>query len=221
MATEEHSLVQLAVDSEDNVQALERFKSRLPEIQTPDLVTGYVHVKDLSKKLDSLTKAMRTEFLDEDAGRFWTEPEVEVSDRGHRTLYGHDSVVLKAEKRVSKPKLNQEKAREFFEEKGLLSEVAEIDVNLSTEDVKELLSIIASLDGVKAKVFGWLGIQTTENVKEMKYRLRDFVQKVEEKGKLMINEDKVEALVTMEKIKLSEIEHLYEIGVTYALKGQK
>jgi hypothetical protein len=213
----ESTLPMIANKLHYDVLFLEEFKTKLPSVPTEDLVDGYVEVKDLGKRIDYITQLLRGELL---TSRFFDDS-VKPDEKGHRYLSGFNRE-LKAEKRVMKPKIDQEKAREFFEKKGLLHKVSDINVSLSTEDIQDLLVATSMIDTKPTILAKLLKVKVhsidIEQASEILHRL---VDKIHQKGVVTINEDKVSALVALEEITLDEIEHLFEYNETYALKEVK
>lgn len=124
----------LLVVSGKLVLTLEEFKNKLPSVPTEDLVDGYTVVKDLDKKISTVTSAIRDEFL---ANRFFKES-VETDEKGNRYLEGHTKK-LKAERRISKPTLLQDEAIEFFAKKKLLDDVVEVSTTVSGKDFQDII----------------------------------------------------------------------------------
>lgn len=216
----------VAKNASSNVEVLEEFESHIPTLSTPELVDGYLGIKDLSNKIKKMTDLIRVEFLDgieDDVGRFF-KAQASMDERGHLYLKGYEKE-LKAEKRVSKPVLKQEEAIQFFEEKGLLGKVAEVDVNLSHEDVEQLL-VLSQMIGpmvtdrpLRVRLAERLGLKPKPLDQEKAYELlMDIVDKLQAKGKLKVSQEKVEALVALEEISVDEVEGLFETKITYALK---
>lgn len=200
----------------DDIEFLEQFKEQISALPTIDLVDGYVVVKDLGKKIDSISKLSREELLDI---RFENEA-AEIDEKGNKYLYG-GQCKLKAERRVMKPVLDQERAYKFFEEKGLLHKVSDVNITLRSEEIEDILYVLKSFSSRKSKLFEVLGIGKTESTKEMKSVLNNILKTLEEKGEVFINEEKVSALVALEEISMSEIEHLFDYKETWALKEVK
>ena len=212
----ERSLTLASDNLAHNVAVLDKIKEKLPALPKEDIVDGYITIKDMSKKIDKITSLVRDEVL---TNRF--DDCDEKDQKGNRYFNG-SGFTLKVEKRVSKPKLNQEKARAFFEEKGILHKVSDVEVSLSTEEVQNLLRAAGMLDtkpSILANIFG-VKSQATD-IEKAVILLDRTIQSINQKGNVFINEDKVSALVSLEELQIEEIEHLYETSVTYALKEQK
>ncbi len=217
----ENTLPMVADKLQYDVLFLEEFKSKLPSVSTEHLVDGYVGVKDLSKRIDEVVKVVRGELLDNASNVRFFDPSAEIDEKGHRYLSGHNHS-LKAERRISKPKLKADEALKFFEEKGLLSKVVDVNVSLSTDAVAKLLTLSGMFDKEQNRISKALGLKSKsfdmETAKKLFGELKDILA---EKSQVTINEDKISALVALEEISLSEIEHLFDYSETYALKEVK
>jgi len=201
-------LVTVVVRTEKNIRTLEDLKKELKSVETPKLVSGYLIVKDFANRVRKFTEAVREELLyggDENArkkefnGRFFTD-DVETDEKGHRYLIGEDEKCLKAEKRVSL-KLNEEKATKLLKEKGLYDSATD----------KQVVGV---------------NVQVLDRLNELKARLDGFARQVEEildEFEIVetLNEKKIEALVALEALSGDEVEEMYDVDVTYALKEQK
>ena len=215
MKLEETSLTNVGNKVAFHIDILCNVKEKLPALPKEDIVDGYITIKDMSKKIDKITALVRDEVLTNRLEDF-----DEKDEKGHRYFNGSE-FDLKVEKRVS-TKLNQIKARAFFEEKGLMHKVSDVQVSLSTEEVQNLLRAAGMLDtkpSILASIFG-VKAQSTDVEKAAIY-LDKTVQSISQKGVVTINEDKISALISLEELSIDDIAHLYESSVTYALKEKK
>lgn len=206
-------LVKVIGQAAINIESLEDLKTELKTVETPQLVDGYLIVKDFANKVKSFTEAVREELLfdtpesaqaKEFDGRFFLEADV-VDEKGHRYLNGESERQLKAEKRVS-PKFNVKRAEEILKDRQLYD----------TATDKEVVGVdVTVLDKI---------VKLQEDLAVM--GMNDFADRVEDllgsfEIKKTLNEEKIEALVALETILPEEVELMYDVDITYALKEQK
>lgn len=178
----------------NEVDSLELVQKSLTSLETYELVDGYVSIKDLDKKVTDVISAARKELLE---SRF-SVADVETDEKGHRYLEGR-MFKLKAERRVMTPKLDQEKAFAFFDEREFLHKVTEVSVTLTGEEVVALIN----------KLVG-----------DPEPKLKEVVSKLMS-GNPVVNENKVSALVELGELSIADVEPLYNTSVNYALKEVK
>jgi len=185
------------------VDALEKLISRVPDIPTAELVTGFIRANTYSKRIEKFVNAVKKELVDnkEQRGRFFEEG-VEVDEKGHRYLRGVDNDELKAEKRVF-AKFDAEKATELLEKKGLLDLGSE--ENLTCSNLNQLYDLLVSLeDQVDSPA-----LATVKAMKDLFTVTRT------------VTEERVEALVVLGKIEPDEVKDLMDVTVQYAVKEVK
>ena len=202
--SKELTLVKKVVKTGKGVDALEKLISRVPDIPTAELVTGFIKANTYSKRIEKFVNAVKKELVDnkEQRGRFLVEGEED--EKGHRYLKGVDDDELKAEKRVY-VKFNEEKATELLEKKGLLALGSE--ETLSCTDLQKLYDLIVSLEDQVD-----LPTPTLTTVKAMK----DLFTVTR-----TVTEARVEALVALGKIEPDEVKDLMDVTVQYAVKEVK
>ena len=120
----ELAIVEKAMTAGEGIDALEKVVTHLPEISTPELVTGFLKVNTYSKRIDAVVEKVKKHLVDNASltGRFLTEGDMD--EKGHRYLKGVYEDELKAEKRVS-TKFDAEGAEKYLkaEHKNLLKQV--------------------------------------------------------------------------------------------------
>lgn len=212
---EENSLLHVGHQIGFQVAVLEDIKERLPTLPKEDLVDGFISMKDTGKKIDKVIGLVRDEIMSARIDDF-----DEKDEKGNLYFSGNKHN-LKLEYRVMKPVLDQEKAFEFFKEKGMLNKVVDVSVTLSNEQIEDLLYVTRSFSSTPNKLYSLLNIESTESVKEMKSVLSNLVKTIEKKSVVTVNVDKVNALVALEEISIEDIEHLFTTNTTYAFKEKK
>lgn len=210
----ESSLPEVANRIKFQVGFLEGIKDKITALTTVELIDGYADIKDVSKKIDSVTKLARDELVNK---RFENECS-EIDEKGNKYLTGCN-FKLKAEKRVSKPVLKQDEAYKFFEDKGLLHKVSDVSVNLSTDDIGNLVSAVELIDTKPTVLASLFNLKTeSSDVQQASAMLHKLVENIQKKSTITISDEKVSALVSLGELELEDVEHLYDVKVTYALK---
>jgi len=186
-----------------SMKTIEDVKKELKEVPTRELVAGFIKVKDFHKKVKSFTEAVRDEIKD---SRMFNDENSRIDSKGHGYLEFPEGT-LKSERRVS-AKLNEERAKKFLKENGILGVLeSEYVLKMGSEDVKIFGAIVHALrrlDDVPTELIDWVE------------DLRDSIEVTER-----VNEEKLEATYTLGEIEEMEFLDLYDLKETYALKEVK
>lgn len=202
--SKELALVAQILATGRDVEQLEAIKDRLPEIPTPELVTGFAMANTYSKRIGTFVDAVKKELVDnkQQSGRFLDYGEEDA--KGHRYLEGVDGRELKAEKRV-RSVMDAEKAHDVLEEKGLLEAALVTKRRCSdAEGVYQLAQAIA--DGKMTKAV-------------MQEKAEEILKRIE--AETVVDEGKVEALVTLGDLNIDDVQALMNTTITYAVKEVK
>jgi hypothetical protein len=190
-----------------DVDSLEKLISRLPEVPTEELVTGFRLVNSYSKKMEQFVDAVKKELVDnkEQTGRFLTEGIPD--EKGHLYLSGVEDDELKAERRVY-AKFNEEKAAELLKEKGLFE--------LGSDTVVDCKDPAHALDLVQEALEKLRNGEGVEDAIACMNELKDLFE-----VNYVASEPKVEALVALGKIDSSEVAQVMDVSIQYAVKEVK
>lgn len=205
----ELAVVKHVVQTGKDVDLLEKMIKNIPDVATPDLVTGFRLANGYSKKIEKFVGAVKKELVSnaDQTGRFLEEG-VEEDEKGHRYLSGVDNDELKAEKRVF-AKFDAEKAVELLEKKDLMGLGCEEQVTC-TDPAKAL--------GLVNKIYDKL-FHTVESKKVVEQDMEELKTLFE--VKLVATEARVEALVALGKIPTEDVEDLMKVSIQYAVKDSK
>lgn len=202
----------------NEIDLLKRLKEELTFLETPNLVSGYMLVKDYSKKVEDFTKDVRSELLfgaGVDAkdfnGRFFSDLS-EVDKKGHRYLYGTSGECLKAQRRLTH-KLNEHRATQLLKDKGLYQDV------LDKREVKVDKDIIDELNQLKdllSRATDKYAVESVpEELKKALEKVNDIIGKIDYKEK--INKDYINDLEKLGLISTKEKGEMFDIKESYAL----
>lgn len=185
----------------------ELYSSRkdLPSIPTEDLAVAFVKLKPCEKELKKFDDAVRKELLD---NRLDDVKDTET-EKGHRYFDTPTDYRVKAEKRT-KLVLNKKLAKQKLEEMGMYGKV--IEEKLVVLDPQKLVTLSKQL--VEFQKEGIL--LSDEEVEEIDKDVESCYSTEE-----VINEEKLEALVTIGDIDIEEVTKWYVDKGTYAFKVEK
>ena len=211
-------LLSVIKKSSTEIQTLENLKQEITFMDTPKLVSGYIFVKDYSKKVNYFTDAFRNELLygsgintKEYKGRFFAEV-VKEDRRGNLYLSGTDNESLKAEKRIT-TKINEKWAAEILQDTGLYQYA--IDKRVVSVDI----NVIDELNKLKELLIGLFDVFQTDSVPEQLTMALDGLTniisrfEVEEK----ISKDKISSLVTSGRLSPEAENQIFRKKENFAL----
>lgn len=206
-------LITLINDTGRGIEDLNALKKELSEVDTPELVTGFLKVKDYSTKVNSFVDAVKKELVDNKTqeGRVYAS-DVEIDEKGHRYLYGSDGSILQAQRRVSS-KFNSESAMKYLEEKGMVAQAT--DEQVVCNDPNTVVQVLR--DKVLARLY------TLDCPEPQADALIQYVNRALDcfSTKLVVNEGKMTALVTLGMIDEEDLDQFVDIKETYALMEKK
>jgi len=200
------------------IDLLESLKNELVYLETPNLVSGYMMVKDYSKKVEGFSQAVRRELLFGSGvgaqgynGRFFSDV-LEVDKRGHRYLYGAHGECLKAQKRLTY-KLNEQRATQLLRDKGLYKHVLDkCEVKVDKTVIDELNQLKDLLDRVTNE---FAPDSVPEGLKKALEKVNDIISMMDYEEK--INKDHINHLEKLGFISAKEKDEMLDVKVSYAL----